>query len=248
MQIKGITFVGTRTSARSETGAFVRDVLGLTPLRTTGMDAEVFALPDGSTFAVTSPDGPDDSERTIGFLVEDIAQAADELRAAGVETDDEIAESATQRYLHFRAPDGHLYELVENKRWSTKEDIAAALAALEEAIPGWTRPTAYGLGLSRGDDTAFPVVNVNDHLLPAVVLATICGHTAGTATYQLSDADLASAIALLEPAEACLDYDHPNLQAWRQLRQESGQLVAVFVGRLDDPVADRHDAAFRSRL
>jgi glyoxylase I family protein len=115
MQIKGITFVGTRTGARSEMGTFVRDVLGLAPTTVDGVDAEMFALPDGSTFAVTSPDGPDDSERTVGFLVEDIQEAALALRAAGVTTDDEIAESATQRYLHFRAPDEHLYELVEEK-------------------------------------------------------------------------------------------------------------------------------------
>lgn len=115
MQIKGITFVGTRTGARSEMGTFVRDVLGLAPTTVDGMDAEMFALPDGSTFAVTSPDGPDDIERTIGFLVEDIDEAAAELKASGVTVDEDIAESATQRYLHFRAPDGRLYELVENR-------------------------------------------------------------------------------------------------------------------------------------
>jgi len=115
MRIKGITFVGTRTEARSEMGAFVREVLGLTPTQVEGIDAEVFALPDGSTFAVTSTDGPDGAERTIGFLVENIAEAAEELRAAGFLTDDGIDESATQRYVHFRGPDGRLYELVENR-------------------------------------------------------------------------------------------------------------------------------------
>jgi glyoxylase I family protein len=118
MQIKGITFVGTRTGARSAMGTFVRDVLGLAPTTVDGADAEMFALPDGSTFAVTSPDGPDgpdDTERTVGFLVEDIAAAAAELKASGVTVDEEIAETTTQRYLHFRAPDGRLYELVENR-------------------------------------------------------------------------------------------------------------------------------------
>jgi glyoxylase I family protein len=113
MQIDGITFVGTRTEARLEMARFVRDVLGLAPVRVDGIDAEVFAMPDGSSFAVTSPDRPDDTERTVGFLVADIAEAARELRAAGVVMDGEVASSATQRYLHFRAPDGHLYELVE---------------------------------------------------------------------------------------------------------------------------------------
>ena len=49
MQIKGITFVGTRTAARSEMTTFVRDVLGLAPTTVVGMDAEMFVLPDGST-------------------------------------------------------------------------------------------------------------------------------------------------------------------------------------------------------
>lgn len=39
--------------------------------------------------------------------------ASGELRAAGVETDDEVATNDPYRYLHFRAPDGGLYELVE---------------------------------------------------------------------------------------------------------------------------------------
>lgn len=58
-------------------------------------------------------DGPDDAERTVGFLVFDIEQALDELRSAGITTDAVVASSATQRYVHFRAPDGRLYELVE---------------------------------------------------------------------------------------------------------------------------------------
>ena len=52
--------------------------------------------------------------RTIGFLVSDVAAAAAELQAAGVETD-EVHETDRQRYVHFTAPDGKLYELVEEK-------------------------------------------------------------------------------------------------------------------------------------
>lgn len=115
MEISGITFVGTRTQHRPETAAFVRDVLGLAPTQLEGVDAEVFALPDGSSFAVTSPDGPDDLERTVGFLVADLDQAVAELKASGVTVDEEIAETPTQRYCHFRAPDGHLYELIQNR-------------------------------------------------------------------------------------------------------------------------------------
>lgn len=113
MRIEGLTFIGTRTDARPEMAQFVRDVLGLERAPSDGMDAEVFALPDGSSFVVTSPDEPADLERTVGLLVSDVEQALRELRDAGISTDDEVSSSATQRYVHFRAPDGYLYELVE---------------------------------------------------------------------------------------------------------------------------------------
>ena len=115
MRVLGLTFVGTRTERRSETAALWRDVLGLEPVHGHGMDAEVFALPDGSRLAVTSPDGPDDVERTVGLLVDDLDGIWERLRAAGIETDDEVSGNETQRYVHFRGPDGRLYELVEER-------------------------------------------------------------------------------------------------------------------------------------
>jgi len=45
-------------------------------------------------------------------LVADLDEAIAELAAAGVATD-APAENARERYVHFTAPDGHLYELVE---------------------------------------------------------------------------------------------------------------------------------------
>ncbi|MFL6207015.1 MAG: VOC family protein [Acidimicrobiales bacterium] len=94
--------------------AFLQDVLGLTAAPTVdGMDADLFPLPNGSSFAVTPGVAADEDDRTIGFLVDDIDEAFRELQAAGVEVDDEISVNAEYRYLHFRAPDGHLYELVE---------------------------------------------------------------------------------------------------------------------------------------
>ena len=115
MRVLGLTFVGTRTEQRDDMAAFLGDVLGLATVTDHGMDAEVFGLPDGSSIAVTSPDGPADVERTVGLRVADVDEAVAELRAAGVETDDEVSSSATQRYVHFRAPDGRLYELVEDR-------------------------------------------------------------------------------------------------------------------------------------
>jgi glyoxylase I family protein len=91
---------------------FVRDVLNLPQRHVHGVEADMFGLPDGSTFAVASPGGMGDSARSLGFLVEDLDEAVTELNAAGVTTDSP-ASNGMERYIHFTAPDGHLYELVQ---------------------------------------------------------------------------------------------------------------------------------------
>jgi glyoxylase I family protein len=95
---------------------FLREVLRL-PLSdaTVGMDADVFVLPDGSSFAVAEADAPDEEERTVGFSVDDLHEARRALETAGVWVDDEVSENDRYRYLHFRGPDGRLYELVEER-------------------------------------------------------------------------------------------------------------------------------------
>ncbi len=114
VEVRGLAFVGTRTSAADAMTAFARDVLGLAPRD--GVDsaggAAYFDLPDGSSFAVQATDEHEPAERTVGFGVDDLDAAVARLRDAGVETDD-VSESDVQRWVHFRAPDGRLYELVQ---------------------------------------------------------------------------------------------------------------------------------------
>jgi glyoxylase I family protein len=114
MRILGITFAGSSTAARPEMAAFLRDVLGLAPAHIEGVEADLFQLPDGSSFAVASPEGMGQTERSLGFLVDDIDGAVHDLAAAGADVESQIASNARQRYTHFRAPDGHVYELVQN--------------------------------------------------------------------------------------------------------------------------------------
>jgi catechol 2,3-dioxygenase-like lactoylglutathione lyase family enzyme len=114
MEILGLTLAGSSSDQRAPMAAFVEDVLGLPRTTVDGIEADLFDLPDGSRFAV-APAGGMGTERTIGFLVADVDGALAELRLAGVETDDEISENAEYRYVHFRAPDGGLYELVERQ-------------------------------------------------------------------------------------------------------------------------------------
>ena len=116
MRILGLVFAGTSTDQRSEMTRFIRETLGLEQIRIGGIEADMFELPDGARFAVADPRGMGDTSRSIGFLVESLDEAVAELRAAGVEVGDEPGENHLLRYVHFRAPDGKLYELIEERR------------------------------------------------------------------------------------------------------------------------------------
>lgn len=115
MEIRGIRFVGSHTVAHAEMSSFLRDMLGLQPIAVDGVGALLFAATNGDVLAVARPHEEDGAaERTVGLLVDDVDAAAAELHAAGIETDG-INENARWRYTHFRAPDGKLYELVEER-------------------------------------------------------------------------------------------------------------------------------------
>jgi hypothetical protein len=114
MRILGLTFAGTASQHRSEMSLFLRETLHLEQVAVDGVEADLFSLPDGSQFAVASPGGMGETARSIGFLVDDLDDALIVLANAGVHVG-EKTENAGARYAHFRAPDDHLYELVERK-------------------------------------------------------------------------------------------------------------------------------------
>lgn len=140
--------------------------------------------------------------------------------------------------------------------WSTPEGLAAIKDALAATIDGWQAPVAYGVGISPASSSPeleFPHVNApgGTHGLPAVVLAKIVGHAHGTATYDLSKAQVEAAVETLKPAEACTSMDHPNLAALRTVLAElesnpAREAQVVFVGDLDDPVSSEADATLRT--
>lgn len=113
MQLLRLYWVGTRTLDHDATVAFFRDVLGL-PVRSTEQDFTVLSVPDGSTVEVFGPASSYNQHLTspvVGFLVTDLDQAAQELRHAGIEIALPVQRGETGAWLHFRAPDGFLYEL-----------------------------------------------------------------------------------------------------------------------------------------
>ena len=112
MRVLGLVFAGTSTEARETMTAFLERTMGLERVQVAGVEADLFRLPDGSHLAVASPAGMGATERSIGFLVEDLDEAIGTLSRAGVTTG-AVNHNAVERYTHFRAPDGHLYELIE---------------------------------------------------------------------------------------------------------------------------------------
>ena len=103
--------------------------------------------------------------------------------------------------------------------WATTEELHAARDRFAAAIPGYIPAASYTVARRDGDRLTFGHVNVDGrlHQLPSAVLATICGHASGTATYELGAEELTAAVDLLSPAEAATHVDHPNLWSWRAL-------------------------------
>ncbi len=118
MEIIKLAWVGTRTENAERTVQFFRDVLGLR----LGSEHEGFwmlRLPDGSKVEVFDAESPVNRHFTTGpvagFLVDDVFSAAAELRAAGVEIllDPDVDDSGIG-WVHFRAPDGNVYEFTHD--------------------------------------------------------------------------------------------------------------------------------------
>ena len=81
MRIHGLVFAGSATDRRAEMTGFVAEVLGLQRVEDSGVEADLFALPDGSRFGVADPRGMGETSRSIGFLVDDLDAAAADVLA-----------------------------------------------------------------------------------------------------------------------------------------------------------------------
>jgi catechol 2,3-dioxygenase-like lactoylglutathione lyase family enzyme len=117
VEIIKLAWVGTRTENFQPTADFFRDVLGLrSDLDHPGF--RVLMLPDGSKVEVFGPESKINTHFTTGpvagFLVDDVHTAANELRTHGVEILLEEKDESGNAWVHFRAPDGNIYELTQD--------------------------------------------------------------------------------------------------------------------------------------
>ena len=116
MKLLGIVWTGVQTPKFTEMAAFIGNLAGQPP----GIEEPGFALwafPDGDLLelfaAGTKP--PFENAPVVGFLVDDLESARRDLETAGAHilggygpNDDGYAT------IHFRAPDGNIYELVHD--------------------------------------------------------------------------------------------------------------------------------------
>jgi catechol 2,3-dioxygenase-like lactoylglutathione lyase family enzyme len=114
MRVLSLAWVGTRTADYPATVAFFKDVLGL-GVHSLEADFAVLEVRDGATVEIFGPASAHNQHLThpvAGFLVADFEEAVAELRAAGAEIVLEPQRGQTRSWVHFRAPDGFVYELV----------------------------------------------------------------------------------------------------------------------------------------
>jgi catechol 2,3-dioxygenase-like lactoylglutathione lyase family enzyme len=114
MKIKGIAWLGTRTSKFDAMLHVFQSVMGMKLTRHEPGFA-VLELPNGDKVELFGDESSYNKEFThpvAGFLVDDVDAARAELEATGIEFTGPI-ERTEDGYVwtHFRAPDGFLYDL-----------------------------------------------------------------------------------------------------------------------------------------
>jgi predicted enzyme related to lactoylglutathione lyase len=117
MEVKGLAWAGTRTTAYDAMMQLFGEVMGL-QLAHEDTDFAGFLLPNGDKVEVFGPSDTEhrhfDAGPVVGFLVEDVAAARAHLEATGMVEFIGPLHSwpGGTAWQHFRAPDGNVYELV----------------------------------------------------------------------------------------------------------------------------------------
>jgi catechol 2,3-dioxygenase-like lactoylglutathione lyase family enzyme len=117
MNVRNVRWIGIRTDRYEEMVTFFRDVLGLPTNFQDGATIE-FSTSDGDEVQVIGPGDPYYDffgEHATGavplFEVDDVVAGRAELVAAGIEIVGPVRQDEHWDWIHFRAPDGSLYEL-----------------------------------------------------------------------------------------------------------------------------------------
>jgi len=125
VKIKGLIWLGTRTSKFDEMLNLYHNVMGLN-ITHQEPGFVVMELPNGDLVEIFVDDSPYNTFFThpvAGFLVDDIAAARAEMESQGIEFIGPI-EMAEDGYAwsHFRAPDGFIYEITYSPKHPSLHD------------------------------------------------------------------------------------------------------------------------------
>lgn len=115
MHVKGLIWLGLRTTQFEEMVKFFRDVMGMQPTRdepelagfqlTNNTQVELYRLEEAfHTFFTTGP--------VVAFQVDDVDVARAIMEAAGIEFIGPIQRAGKTSWNHFKAPDGTVFEIL----------------------------------------------------------------------------------------------------------------------------------------
>jgi len=123
MKIKGLVWLGTRTSNFDAMVNLYQNIMGI-EITYQESGFVVMDLPNGDRLEVFGEDSPYNTFFTnpvAGFLVDDIASARAAMELQGIEFigPTEVVEDG-YAWAHFRAPDGFIYELTYDPKRSSQ--------------------------------------------------------------------------------------------------------------------------------
>jgi len=109
------TWIGVVVEDLDGQGRFWSELLGVSESER-GSDYIQFDLPGGRTFELLRRSSDPEYDRPrfqVGFAVDDIQRARDELIARGVEPIAEIVEGDDSSWAYFRDPEGNVFEITQ---------------------------------------------------------------------------------------------------------------------------------------
>jgi catechol 2,3-dioxygenase-like lactoylglutathione lyase family enzyme len=113
--VRGIGFVGMRSSRLDDTVKLFRDVIGI-PVARQSDEHFGFALGDGTVLELYGPREPFHSFFTtgpvVGFRVDDFDATRKAMVAAGVAFIGDAQHNNGESWQHFRCPDGTIAEII----------------------------------------------------------------------------------------------------------------------------------------
>lgn len=116
MKVTGLGWAGTKTAKDTDMVSFLTEVMGM-DAHEASPGLHVFCMPDGSYFEVFGPEDEAHEHFTtgpvIGFRVDDLDDAVETLDIAGVQLLGGQRYHSGHGWMHFRGPDGNVYEVFQ---------------------------------------------------------------------------------------------------------------------------------------